>query len=290
MPQIILLDLKTPESDGFRSSASCAFQRGYQATSSSGFLHNFPTGPGSHSVATAGREQLCAASRSNSTVHRSLRQLGLLLVDSERSTARSQETLGAHTAPRLFIEDSEDDAKVAGAAALRQGGYDVFHERVDPSRALPKRWKNRGTLSFRIIPCPISAERMRLKLVRDRGLDVPSFLFLNELRRFGGGRPESRRARLLMKSNLGRFDSGRAARASGIGRTQAETPARGPSTPIAAVSSDRTLGRRRGPRFQQRYRSHHGMGGHWRSVRRTRQRPAGQVHLRFARRPIGRPH
>jgi signal transduction histidine kinase len=77
----------------------------------------------------------------------------------------------------LFIEDSEDDASLQ-VRLLRQAGYDVAYERVDSqeglSTALEKTWD--------IIISDYSMPHFRgtdaLKLVRQKGLDVP-FIFVS---------------------------------------------------------------------------------------------------------------
>jgi response regulator RpfG family c-di-GMP phosphodiesterase len=58
----------------------------------------------------------------------------------------------------LFIEDSEDDAKLQ-VRLLRQGGYDVFHERVDSAESLTQALEKPWDIVISVIRCPISAER-----------------------------------------------------------------------------------------------------------------------------------
>jgi two-component system cell cycle sensor histidine kinase/response regulator CckA len=105
----------------------------------------------------------------------------------------------------LFIEDSEDDAKLQ-VRLLGQGGYDVAHERVDSREslllALDKQWD--------VIISDYSMPHFRgtdaLQLVRQKGLDVP-FIFAS-----GTIGEDSAVAALkvgaqdyLMKSNLSRL-------------------------------------------------------------------------------------
>src|SRR5437764_6885084 len=105
----------------------------------------------------------------------------------------------------LFIEDSDDDATLQ-VRLLQQGGYNVFHERVDSAetleRALDKPWD--------IIISDYSMPNFRgtdaLQVVRQKGLDVP-FIFVS-----GTIGEDSAVAALkvgaqdyLMKSNLGRL-------------------------------------------------------------------------------------
>jgi len=105
----------------------------------------------------------------------------------------------------LFIEDSEDDARLQ-VRLLRQGGYDVFHERVDSVESLTQALEKAWDIVISDYSMPHFRGTDALKLVRDRGLDVP-FIFVS-----GTIGEDSAVAALkvgaqdyLMKSNLGRL-------------------------------------------------------------------------------------
>lgn len=78
----------------------------------------------------------------------------------------------------LIVEDSEDDCALL-LRALRQGGYDVSHKRVDTAEAL------RNLLREHEWDCVISDFSMpgfsgisALKIVREKDPDVP-FIFVS---------------------------------------------------------------------------------------------------------------
>jgi len=105
----------------------------------------------------------------------------------------------------LFIEDSEDDARLQ-VRLLRQAGYDVFHERVDSVESLTQALEKAWDIVISDYSMPHFRGTDALKLVRDRGLDVP-FIFVS-----GTIGEDSAVAALkvgahdyLMKSNLGRL-------------------------------------------------------------------------------------
>jgi len=105
----------------------------------------------------------------------------------------------------LFIEDSEDDAKLQ-VRLLGQGGYDVFYERVDSPDGLLQSLEKVWDIIISDYSMPHFRGTDALKLVRNKGLDVP-FIFVS-----GTIGEDSAVAALkvgaqdyLMKSNLSRL-------------------------------------------------------------------------------------
>lgn len=77
----------------------------------------------------------------------------------------------------LFIDDSEDDVALQ-IRLLRQAGYDVAFERVDSPSALTVAIAQEWHVIISDYSMPHFTGTDALKLVRDRGLDVP-FLFVS---------------------------------------------------------------------------------------------------------------
>jgi two-component system cell cycle sensor histidine kinase/response regulator CckA len=105
----------------------------------------------------------------------------------------------------LFVEDSEDDAALQ-VRLLRQAGYDVLHERVDSQESLAQALGKLWDIVISDYSMPHFSGTEALKLVRQKGLDVP-FVFVS-----GTIGEDSAVAALkvgaqdyLMKSNLGRL-------------------------------------------------------------------------------------
>jgi two-component system, cell cycle sensor histidine kinase and response regulator CckA len=105
----------------------------------------------------------------------------------------------------LFIEDSDDDAKLQ-VRLLHQAGYDVLHERVDSAKSLELALEKPWDIIISDYSMPHFRGTDALELVRNKGLDVP-FIFVS-----GTIGEDSAVAALkvgaqdyLMKSNLGRL-------------------------------------------------------------------------------------
>lgn len=105
----------------------------------------------------------------------------------------------------LFIEDSEDDARLQ-VRLLGQGGYEVFYERVDSPEGLLQSLDKVWDIIISDYSMPHFRGTDALELVRNKGLDVP-FLFVS-----GTIGEDSAVAALkvgaqdyLMKSNLSRL-------------------------------------------------------------------------------------
>src|SRR4029453_1486044 len=105
----------------------------------------------------------------------------------------------------LFVEDSEDDAALQ-VRLLRQAGYDVLYERVDSQESLAQALVKQWNIVISDYSMPHFGGTEALKLVRQKGLDVP-FIFVS-----GTIGEDSAVAALkvgaqdyLMKSNLGRL-------------------------------------------------------------------------------------
>src|SRR6266852_8383927 len=77
----------------------------------------------------------------------------------------------------LFIDDSEDDVALQ-VRLLRQAGYDLEFERVDSPPALTAALNQKWHVIISDYSMPHFMGTDALKLVRDRGLDVP-FLFVS---------------------------------------------------------------------------------------------------------------
>jgi two-component system, cell cycle sensor histidine kinase and response regulator CckA len=77
----------------------------------------------------------------------------------------------------LFIDDSEDDVALQ-VRLLRQAGYDVTFERVDSPSALTAAIGREWNVIISDYSMPHFNGTDALKLVRDRGLDVP-FVFVS---------------------------------------------------------------------------------------------------------------
>jgi signal transduction histidine kinase len=77
----------------------------------------------------------------------------------------------------LFIEDSEDDASLQ-VRLLRQAGYDVAYERVDSQEGLSKALERTWDIIISDYSMPHFRGTDALKLVRQKGLDVP-FIFVS---------------------------------------------------------------------------------------------------------------
>jgi len=77
----------------------------------------------------------------------------------------------------LFIEDSEDDTALQ-VRLLRQGGYDVSHERVETSAALSAALEKKWDIIISDYSMPQFKGIEALKLVRHKRRDVP-FIFVS---------------------------------------------------------------------------------------------------------------
>lgn len=77
----------------------------------------------------------------------------------------------------LFIDDSEDDVALQ-VRRLRQAGYDLVHERVESSPALMTALNQEWHVIISDYSMPQFTGMDALKLVRDRGLEVP-FIFVS---------------------------------------------------------------------------------------------------------------
>ena len=77
----------------------------------------------------------------------------------------------------LFIDDSEDDVALQ-VRLLRQAGYDLEFERVDSPPALTAALNQKWHVIISDYSMPHFMGTDALKLVRDRGLDIP-FLFVS---------------------------------------------------------------------------------------------------------------